>query len=158
LSAGHGAEEDLLAVADTRFRSNAPRIVDETIEGDTLIMDMVNGNYFSCVGASSVAWIALNQGASLSEVALLLSSTYAISAAEAEGDLHRFVGALLGDEVVVAREESLDPAKAALPIELAAHGNGYEPLRLEKHTDLADLILLDPVHDVSVAGWPSEHE
>jgi hypothetical protein len=25
---------------------------------------------------------------------------------------------------------------------------------LESHTDLADLMLIDPVHDVSTRGWP----
>ena len=26
---------------------------------------------------------------------------------------------------------------------------------VEKYTDMAELILLDPVHDVSALGWPS---
>ena len=50
---------------------------------------------------------------------------------------------------------------AESPVDVATIGNGagppeYQSLCFEKYTDLADLILLDPVHDVSDAGWPHE--
>ena len=32
----------------------------------------------------------------------------------------------------------------------------FEFPRLEKYSDMADLILLDPVHDVDALGWPHE--
>jgi hypothetical protein len=32
--------------------------------------------------------------------------------------------------------------------------SGFEPPVLEKFTDMQDLILLDPVHEVDERGWP----
>ena len=143
-------------MAAMRFRSNKPRMVDETVDGETLIIDMVSGSYFSCVGASAAAWIALSHGATAAETARLLSATYRIATSEAERDVEQFVATLLGDEVLVVLEEG-DPTNGGPPA-LDTPGHEYQPLRLERYTDLADLILLDPVHDVSVAGWPSRHE
>ena len=49
--------------------------------------------------------------------------------------------------------------------DLAASVSAYDgafyspgPLSVDAFTDLADLILLDPVHDVSDAGWPHKRE
>jgi hypothetical protein len=141
-------------MAPTQYRPNRPRIVDETIDGEALIIDMVNGAYFSCVGASAVAWTALSSGATVDEIADLLAAAYRVPTADARRDVEQFVAALLDDMLLVAPAEPTPPPAERPPIVLGALGGAYEPPRLEKYTDLADLILLDPVHDVSVAGWP----
>src|SRR4051812_48213260 len=94
----------------SRFRANAPRVVDETVDGETLIIDMVSGNYFSCVGASAAAWLALSAGTTPVHTADLLSAAYGISAADAEADVERFVAALVNEELVVARHGDAEEA------------------------------------------------
>lgn len=131
-----------------RYRSNEPRFVDETIDDEALIMDMVRGSYYSCVGASAAVWNALKAGASENEVAERLVAG-GVDSARAEADVAAFVAALLADELLVPSTDAApaDPISFEWPTE-------YEGLELERFTDLADLILLDPVHDVSEAGWP----
>ena len=138
-----------------QFRANTPRVVDETIDGETLIIDMVTGSYFSCIGASSLAWTALTRGASIDATARAISASFEVDDATAAQDAQRFVDALRAEELLV--EAGSGTAAVDAP---AATGPSapYEALRVEKHTDLADLILLDPVHDVSAAGWPSGRE
>jgi len=145
-------------MAATRYRANTPRIVDETIDGETLIIDMVTGTYFSCAGPSTLAWTALCRGATADETAQLICSTYGIAASDAKRDAEQFLAMLVGDELLVLREEDADSASVIEEAELDSCGGGYELLHIDKYTGLADLILLDPVHDVSVAGWPSGPE
>ena len=45
-----------------RYRVNRPRIVDETIDGESLIMDMVTGSYYGCDGPSAFAWMPRLRG------------------------------------------------------------------------------------------------
>ena len=139
----------------TRYRANEPRIVHETLDGQALIMDMGVGTYFSCDGVSSEAWTALTNGATPAELAAWLSGEYGIDSASADRDVTRFVDALVADAVVVERG-MLDPAAELFPPSGAS--GPYEGLAVERFTDLADLILLDPVHDVTEAGWPHAHE
>jgi hypothetical protein len=139
----------------TRYRANTPRFVDETVDGEALIMDMVTGSYYTCQDASTIAWHGLTGGLTASDVAAMLSSTYPIETADAERDVERFAAELVQEEMIVVRDGSAESVDAA------TIGNGtspgeYQALRFEKYTDLADLILLDPVHDVSDAGWPHE--
>jgi hypothetical protein len=136
-----------------RYQVNRPRIVDETVEGEALVMDMVTGSYFGCTGPSALAWIAVKGGATAEELADLLAERFAVEPAAVSGDIERFLAALAAHELVVERAAD-DPR----PLDLVAEYDGvaaeYEPLAIEVFTDLADLILLDPVHEVSEAGWP----
>jgi hypothetical protein len=135
----------------TYYRANVPRFVDETVDGEALIMDMVSGTYYSCVGASTFAWDALKRGVPADEVARAVAVAYGISADRALDDMAIFVSQLLDEQALVTADDG--------PATLDEHfdaAEDYQPLRLERYTDLADLILLDPVHDVSDAGWPSE--
>jgi len=143
----------------SRYRANEPRFVDETIDGEALVMDMVRGNYYSCAGASAVAWNALKAGFDADEVSAQLVNHYGIAPALAADDLESFVTALLAEEMLVESDAGApQPPPAVTGADTGAAAGGYEGLCLERHTDLADLILLDPVHDVSEAGWPHRAE
>ena len=141
-----------------RHRVNRPRIVDETIDGESLIMDMVTGSYYGCDGASAFAWLAFAGGASVDEMADALSARFPVDAATARTQGAELLGTLLGHELLVARGDEppvpLDDAVAAYD----GAFDGAAPLSIDAFTDLADLILLDPVHDVSEAGWPHRRE
>ena len=87
----------------------------------------------------------------LADVVADLVAQYSLSEAEARRDVDAFVHSLVTDELIVANDA---PASGeAESAELVAPSE-YSPLTLERFTDLADLILLDPVHDVTEAGWP----
>jgi hypothetical protein len=134
-----------------RFRANTPRFVDETVDGEALIMDMVKGTYYSCVGPSAVAWNELKSGASATEVADLLASAYSVDRTTAVADVGRFVASLLDEEMMVRDVGATDAASTTT---VANSHDAYITLGFERFTDLSDLILLDPVHDVGDAGWP----
>jgi hypothetical protein len=136
----------------TQYRANAPRFVDETVDGEALIMDMVKGTYYSCVGASTVVYNGLKHGWTAEEAAAALCATFELDPGDAKREVEDFLEELLREEVLVVGN---DVHRGSNGHQLAYTG-AFEPLRLERYTDLADLILLDPVHDVSDAGWPSE--
>lgn len=137
----------------TQYRSNGPRFVDESVDGEALIMDMVTGTYYTCLGPATIAWDALKRGVAPGQVATAIAALYGVDAAGVERDLDEFVTELVQEELLVAWDAA--PAGAAVEVPPAAV-TPYGPMRLERYTDLADLILLDPVQDVSGAGWPHE--
>ncbi|GMU78450.1 MAG: hypothetical protein AMXMBFR46_12450 [Acidimicrobiia bacterium] len=142
-----------------RYRFNTPRFVDETIDGEALIMDMVKGSYYSCDGASAVAWNALRGGEEVEAVVALLADRYGIPPERAAQDLAGFVDQLVAGELLVVLGDGDARPGPPEPPGLGASGSDpggreYVGLALECHTDLADIILLDPVHDVTDAGWP----
>ena len=141
-------------IMTTRYRANTPRFVDETIEGEALVMDMVKGSYYSCVGSSAYAWNALATGVSPDDVAALLAARYGLAPADAQRDVDRFLAALLAEEMIVETTESPPAPSSPEALDAMVPQLEYAALTLERFNDLADLILLDPVHDVTEAGWP----
>lgn len=137
----------------TQYRSNGPRFVDESVDGEALIMDMVTGTYYTCLGPATIAWDALKRGVEPGDVAAMIATRYEVDVAGVERDLDAFVAELVQEEILVVRESEPEGGPMA---PAPAPTGPYEPLRIERYTDLADLILLDPVQDVSGAGWPHE--
>ena len=139
----------------THYRSNAPRFVDETIDGEALVMDMVKGSYYSCVGSSAFAWIALAGGVPTSELVAMLVERYGVAEVDAARDVLAFVTNLLAEEMLVEATQPVDAPPTCVPTSTALVPQAaYSALVIERFNDLADLILLDPVHDVTEAGWP----
>jgi hypothetical protein len=137
----------------TQYRSNGPRFVDESVDGEALIMDMVTGTYYTCLGPATTAWDALKRGVEPGAVASTIAAMYEVDVAGVERDLEAFVAELVQEEMLVVR----DAAPADGPVGSPPPPAGpYEPMRIERYTDLADLILLDPEQDVSGVGWPHD--
>jgi hypothetical protein len=138
----------------THYRSNGPRFVDETIDGEALVMDMVKGSYYSCVGACGFAGTALPRGMTADDLTAMLVARYGITDVDAARDVDGFVTTLLGEEMLVAVDPPTDAPPTRATLDALVPQPEYRALALERFNDLADLILLDPVHDVTEAGWP----
>ena len=134
---------------DRGLRANAPRVAHELVDDEVVIIDFTTGAYFSAVGTAAEAWISLAAGTPPDEVAAEFASRYGANLDEARNDVTRFVEQLVADALLVARDDHR-VEEPMLPPPAAA----YTAPELERFTDLTDLILLDPVHDVTAQGWP----
>ena len=134
----------------TRFRLDAPNVIAETIEGEAIMINLGTGNYYSVQGSGADVCTMLEEGASEEEIVDGLLLRYdgereAVTAA---------VGQLLRDleaEQLVARADGAAPN---LSQQAAGAKSPFVPPRFEKYTDMQDLVLLDPVHEVDERGWP----
>lgn len=122
-----------------RYEVNKPDVVDESVDGEVLIVHLGTGAYYSSRGAGDVAWQLIARGASANETAQAMGR-------DAADEILAFVDQLLAEGLV---RERVKPVEELSPV---AHAPGA-PL-LEKYTDMQELLLLDPIHDVEEAGWP----
>lgn len=132
------------------IRPNAPLVVSETIDGETIIMHHGTGHYFSGTGSAAVLWEALQAGIAIESLAEIARDTFGLDKAHAVAAVDDYVALLLKHDLVV----SDDNASGTLPTIIRSSQAFAAPL-LEVHTDLADMLLLDPIHDVDESGWPS---
>ena len=141
---------------ERRLRVNSPNVMSETIEGEVIVINLATGSYYSLKDAGAAIWHALEHGAAPDEVTNVLEASYEGSRTE----LLEAVEALLADlegEGLVTATEGQDGAAVEIGAQPeAADGNRrpFERPVLEKYTDMQELILLDPVHEVGAAGWP----
>lgn len=130
---------------------DATRVVYQTMDEETLIIDLEAGSYYSTRFLGSEIWeLALAQQ-TIAEIVQQLSVRHHLDPAVLEGEVHRFL-----DELRAAGLLSFD---VPLPLPPAENGSEtelpFEPPTLTAYTDMQDLLLLDPIHEVGDDGWPT---
>jgi hypothetical protein len=127
----------------------------ETIEGEVIIIHLGTGAYYSLREAGADIWAEIERRASREEILGSLERRYEGSHDKMESHAQRLLEELQAEGLVtsVSAEEPLGPS----PIDRDRRGPFVPPL-LEKHTDMQDLILIDPVHEVEARGWPHAAE
>jgi hypothetical protein len=129
---------------------NGPLVVSETIDGEAIIMHHGSGTYFNTMGSGALIWEAIERTATLDDIAAQLICVYDVDKEGALGATRRFLATLAAHDLV-----KLGGEVSARPLEVSAHREPFLEPELGVHTDLADMLLLDPVHDVDAAGWPA---
>jgi coenzyme PQQ synthesis protein D (PqqD) len=140
-----------------RFRVNTPTVTHEIIDGEAVIINLDSGNYYSLVETGSLIWSLLEKGASAGQVQDLLQQGYQGNAADIDRGVQELLAQLQQEDLIV-------PVDAAPVVELTelkqivpANGQDkptFNPPQLNKYSDMQELLLLDPIHDVDDTGWP----
>jgi hypothetical protein len=125
-------------------------IVFESFDGEAVVLDLSNGKYFGFSDSGSGVWHALSSG--VAAHALVGQATGGTTIRLAE--LDSFISQLLDFGLLVrAADAAAQPISGTLLAQLAGSS---EPLKVDIHDDLADLILVDPIHEVEEPlGWPA---
>ncbi|WP_245487874.1 PqqD family protein [Mesorhizobium sp. M4A.F.Ca.ET.022.05.2.1] len=114
------------------------------------MLDLASGRYFGFSDTGSRIWQALSLGVPAPVLVGLAAGTATIGLVELES----FIAQLIDFGLLApAPDASAQPLPSGLPAELAA---SREPLKVDVHDDLADLIMVDPIHEVEEPlGWPA---
>lgn len=139
------------------FSIKRPDIVHETIEGETVIVNLENGVYYSLRDSGVDVWNLIETGTNFDELLDYLNDHY-------EGSLKEMKNSLV-DLLVILQKEGLVKVSSSKPESKKgspSNTNGkkfkFSPPLLEKFSDLQELLLLDPIHEVDEEGWPHKVE
>lgn len=137
------------------FAINNPHVVHETIDGETILIHLGTGTYYSLDGVAAEVWGALISGASDEELLSRLETRYEADSGQLEEGVGSFVEELLQEGLLVLAPAGEGSGSAdALEAEPRSRVVFVAP-RLNKYTDMQEFMLVDPIHDVDAeAGWP----
>ena len=136
---------------NTCFRVNAPDVVSETIDGESVIINLYKGLYYNLNPVGSVIWEQVAAGYSIMQVSTAFAAACpGLSDADADSIVN-LIQQLLQESLIVVTEDS--PSEA-VPV-VTATGSFETPV-LYKYADMQDLLALDPIHDVDESGWPNQ--
>ena len=144
---------------NAHIKINTPNIVHETIAGETVILNLDNGNYYSLEGISAQIWGFIEKIAIVKDVIEKLQDDYEGDNAEIKNAVNKFVSELMQEELIVADDveapEGFNEFKTQNESERKEKKPEFEIPTLNKYTDMQDLLILDPIHEVDEAGWPT---
>lgn len=132
------------------YKLNDEKMFYDMAEGQAIVINFTSGMYYGTSSLGSAVLDALLAGASV-EATLAAIKALPGCPADMDAQLNAFVEALLAKEVIVAIDgEGNDTAT----IDAASLTDGFV-LTVDEFTEVQDLIMADPVHDVDVEqGWP----
>jgi hypothetical protein len=144
------------ATPGARFAVNAPEIVHQTIDGEVVIINLARGFYYSLQSTGALIWDALAAGTSTGEVVDDLCRRFAGARAAMADAVDRLVAELEAEGLIAPRpDEEATAAPAAASARAAAGARpAFEAPVLQKYSDMQELLLLDPIHEVDDSGWP----
>lgn len=135
------------------FEVNSPTVIGEAIDGEVMVINLVNGIYYNLTGTAAAAWPMLSAGIPLDAIAAAVSRACDIDAAVVSRDLADFVGSLMAEDIVRATKSA--NAQAVLPAMASATYTGFA---FNRYDDMRALLVVDPVHEVGDFGWPPPAE
>lgn len=115
--------------ATKTYTINSQKTISETLDNETIIINLETGSYYSMNPAGTALWNAIATNTPIDTTNLPVKT---------------FLDALIEDSLVVEGAES-----NAAPFTVT------EDPQLEKYTDMQEMLLADPIHDVDESGWPN---
>lgn len=146
----------------TQVRINTPHIVHDTLEGETILINLKNGNYYSFDKTGAVIWEVIDRDGNSGLLAEVISEIFETTIENSSSLIDAFISQLLMENLVV-EESQISYSQAAFSKEemtslVKERISGLEPPVLNKYSDMKDALMLDPIHDVDEKGWPTINE
>jgi hypothetical protein len=131
-----------------RYQLNEKEVVSELLDGEVVVIHLQSGTYYSMLASGADIWGALVGGWAIEEIAEQLDAGGG-ERQRIEAEVSRFVDILLAEELIVPITVIPCPPRS-----------GFQPAtafvapELHKYTDMQELLLVDPIHEVTEQGWP----
>jgi hypothetical protein len=130
------------------YEHDREHVAAEEFDGEFVLIHFVRGTYFSLRHAAVEVWRQFRNGADPERVEERVLAHFALRGSDASAELKKCIQVLVDEQLL--RETSA----AGPPVEDWS-SSVWTPPAIEVYSDLKDLIVLDPVHEVDTSqGWP----
>jgi len=143
-----------------RFTINRPKVIYEVLDGELVMINLETGNYYTMDQVGADIWTMVEHGESVSQIISGLADRYKVSEEQVTQAVNEFIAELVVEELVVRDHQAIKRNFQNATYD-KAHSAGDEkelvfssPF-LQKYSDMKELLLLDPIHEVDEAGWPN---
>ncbi|SKB14129.1 conserved hypothetical protein [Planktothrix sp. PCC 11201] len=145
---------------DEKFNANTPKVVHESIDGEVVVVNLEQGDYFSLVKVGADIWDGLIRGLSRGDIISEIIQLYEGEHTVIENAVNNFIEQLRQEELIVVNTgdavESQNKPNDKTQTITNEEKLKFEPPSLQKYTDMEELLALDPIHEVDEQiGWPT---
>jgi hypothetical protein len=141
------------------YRINSPKVIHETIDGETVIVNLDSGNYYSLDKVGADIWECIVKNVPMHGIIETIASQYTAEREQIEKAMYQFVDEMQQENLIVMNESHgyvseahVDPGGETEQIK---ERSIFATPVLHKYSDMQDLLLLDPIHEVDETGWPN---
>ena len=133
------------------FRMPESDIVLEAFQDESIAVNLSVGRYYSLSLVGAEIYDLLTKGCAVEAIVEHLARRYDENAEVVDNAVREFTARLL-DEGLIAVAPELGSGADVPASERAS--TAFSAPTMSVYTDMEDLLLLDPIHDVDETGWP----
>ncbi|HEY7267965.1 MAG TPA: PqqD family protein [Solirubrobacterales bacterium] len=135
---------------DAPLRAASANVHSKVFDDEVVILDMKSGTYFSLRASGVDVWKLIEGHASATRITEALGERFDAPPEEIATAVDSLLDELAASALIVA-DPSLDQSSPSPGREEKAP---FTAPQVERFTDMQELLLLDPIHEVDDAGWP----
>jgi hypothetical protein len=134
------------------YTTQVPMLVSRQFDDEVILANFETGIYYSLAATAADIWLGLKSGATVEDLVTAFAAQDGANGVEdRRQSIAGFIDELLTEKIILPHEGVPDPQ----PWSPQFSKSFLQPV-LNRYDDLRDLLFLDPVHDVSEAGWPAQ--
>jgi len=140
-----------------RYRINKPKVIQEVFDDEVVIVNLDAGTYYSLNQSGGEVWRFFEKGAAAREIVEALAPRYTEDPSGIQTEVDRLIDELVREDLIVLHPTPADVSISADEIVgPQTVKKTFESPTIAKYTDMKDILLLDPIHEVDDAGWPNK--
>lgn len=135
------------------YNIDSKNVFFENFADENVVVNISKGNYYSMKGSAIEIWNLLGQKISFNQLLDAIVAIFDIDFVNAQQELELFINILVSEQLILV-SESQEQTPLVNTIDTKKI---FTKPYLEIYSDLQELLLLDPIHEVDeVQGWPKE--
>jgi len=135
------------------YKINEGKVVSETLDGETIIINLDNGNYYSTNVTGAAIWNLIQSNNNTEDILKYFINHYDVSSDIAEKSVSDILEFLLKENLIL--ESELNLSERVSKTEDSIKKEPFVDPKIEKYEDMQEMLFADPIHDVDEKdGWP----
>lgn len=149
----NGSRSGNASASETYITSHYPQVIYEEADHEVVVVNLLQGTYYYLTGTAAFIWMGLHAGLTMRQIVDQIEARVGLRELITT-EVQDFVRSLVDLSLVEPSREL--PTHAPSVPDIADYVSAtYESPEIETYSDLQDILLLDPVHDVDESGWPT---
>ncbi len=126
-------------------------IINDIFGEEVVLVNLESGVYYSLRSSATQIWKGIIYQYSIEELVIDLMEIYQANENELLAEVQQFIQTLLEKKII--KEADFDHKIIVESAPMSEKVAFLSPI-IETFSDMQEILLLDPVHDVDKAGWP----
>jgi len=137
---------------------NGPNVIHDTIDGETVVINLISGRYYSLQHTGAEIWGLIEKGTTVEGVIRFMTKRYSSVEVDVARVVAQFLQKLQEENLIRVDGSNQSGPRPVADTSSAAGSPVQAPVFvmpvLQVYSDLEDILLLDPIHEVDEEGWP----
>lgn len=140
------------------FKVNSPNVVSETIDGETVIVNLTDGTYYSLDRVGADVWNLIEQEFTTGNIVATILQRFTGEPEVIEDSVKTLILQLRAEKLLIPADEE-ESDSPSVSIDVPERLEEFVTPTLQKYSDMQELLMLDPIHEVDeIEGWPEKKE